>query len=108
MEQGIDYAANVRQYTSTVDFAAVNGIVKYLGIALRNQDSAIVAGSDPTELTRLREAFMKRRLRISAPDAELDAAVQDVMAQMAADRRKSRVTVCYLLAEKFGKLPLFV
>lgn len=108
MAQGIDYAANVGQYTSRVDSAAVDGIVKYLGIALRNQDSATVAGSDPSELRRLREGFMKRRLRLTEPDDRLDAAVHDVMAQMAGDRRKSRVTVCYLLAEKFGKLPLFV
>lgn len=104
----IDYSANLRKYTAAVDGAAVDGIVKYLGIALRKQDSATVAASDPSELARLREAFMKRRMRLTHPDPELDAAVQDVMSQMAEDRHKSRVTVCYLLAEKFGKLPLFV
>ena len=37
-----------------------------------------------------------------------DAALKDVMKRMAGEHDKSRVTVCYLLAEKFGKLDLFV
>ena len=102
-----DYAANVATYAAAVNAAAVSGIVKHLGIALRNKDSSLVSGSDPAELARVRDGFMKKKLALTQSDAELDAALQDVMKTMAGERSKSRVTVCYLIAEKFGKLGLF-
>ncbi len=103
----LDYAANVEKYTSTVDAAAVKGIVKYLGIALQNKDSSLVAASDPEELKRVRESFMKKKLGLTQTDAELDATLNEVMTTMSDERNKNRVTVYYLLAEKFGKLALF-
>jgi hypothetical protein len=66
-----------------------------------------VAASDPEELTRVRDNFMKKKLGLTQIDAELDAAIKTVLIMMASEREKSRVTVYYLLAEKFGKLGLF-
>lgn len=106
--QAIDYSHNVRKHVTIVDPAAVEGIVKYLGIALRKADSAVVTPTDLVELRRLRESFLKRRLRLTAADADLDDALHDVMVRLSGDHDKSRVTVCYLLAERFGKLALFV
>jgi hypothetical protein len=103
-----DYAQDVRKHAAVVIPAAVEGIVKYLGSSLRKPDSASVAPSDPVELRRLRESFLKRRLRVDLPDPVLDEALRDVMARMSGDRDRSRVTVCYLLAERFGRLALFV
>jgi|HubBroStandDraft_6_1064221.scaffolds.fasta_scaffold2146201_1 hypothetical protein len=103
----LDYAANLEKYTSTVDPAAVQGIVKYLGIALQNRDSSLVAAGDPAELTRVRDSFMKQKLGLTQSDAELDAALKDLMTKMSGERNKSRVTVYYLLAARFGKLGLF-
>ena len=102
-----DYAANIKTYAPTVNAAAVSGIVKHLGIALRSRDASLVSASDPAELARVRDGFMKKKLALTLPDAELDAALKEVMTRMAGERNKSRVTVCYLLAEKFGKLGLF-
>jgi hypothetical protein len=102
-----DYTANVKKYVAAVDTDAVAGIVKHLGIALMKKDSSLVAASDPEELKRVREGFMKKKLALTQSDAELDAALHDVVTKMKAEREKSRVTVCYLLAEKYGKLDLF-
>ena len=102
-----DYTENIKTYVGTVNAAAVAGIVKHLGIALRSTDASLVSASDPTELARVRDGFMKKKLELTQPDAELDAALADVMQTMKAERNKSRVTVCYLLAEKFGKLGVF-
>jgi ferritin-like metal-binding protein YciE len=102
-----DYAVNVEKYASTVNAAAIKGIVNYLSIALRDRDSSLVAASDPEELTRVRDSFMKTKLGLTQTDAELDAALKDVLKTMTGERNKSRVTVYYLLAEKFGKLGLF-
>ena len=101
------YVADIKSYASSVDEDAVAGIVKHLGIALRSKDSSLVAATDPEELKRVREGFMKKKLALTESDAHLDTAVKDVMTRMKGVREKSRVTVCYLLAEKFGKLGLF-
>jgi HSP20 family molecular chaperone IbpA len=106
-QRQLDYAANVERYASTVDATAVKGIVKYLGIALHHRDSYLVAARDLEELTRVRDSFMKKKLGLTQTDAELDAALKDVMTTMSGEHNKSRVTVYYLLAEKFGKLGLF-
>jgi Protein of unknown function (DUF2853) len=102
-----DYVAKVKKYVSSPDTDAVAGIVKHLGIALRSKDASLVAASDPKELARVRDGFMKKKLALTASDADLDAALKDVMTTMKAEREKSRVVVCYLLAEKYGKLELF-
>ena len=102
-----DYSIDIAKYTANVSAKAIAGIVKHLGIALRNRDSSLVSASDPAELARVRDGFMKKKLALTQTDTELDAALNDVMTAMKGDRAKSRVTVCYLLAEKFGKLSMF-
>jgi len=99
-----DRVADVAKYTKKVDEAAVAGIVKHLGIALRNRDASLVSGTDPEELKRVRESWCKKKLAIAKSDAEIDADVKAVVTVMKADRTKERVTVYYLLAEKYGKL----
>ncbi len=97
------YVDDIKKYTSSVDEDAVAKIVKHLGIALRNRDSALVSGSDPSELERVRESWLKKKLGLSG-DGELDAAIASVMDTMKDDRMKGRVTVYYLLAAHFNKL----
>ena len=98
------YIADIKKYTSSVDEAAVAGIVRHLGIALRNRDSSLVAGSDPTELARIRDGFMKKKLALTDDDKKLDASIHQVIEKLKSDRTKSRVTVYYLLAEHYKKL----
>lgn len=102
------YVTDIKKYTSSVNEAAVAGIVKHLGIALRNRDSSLVAGTDPAELARVRDSFLKKKLALTEPDSKLDAEVSAVVQKMKADTTKSRVTVYYLLAEHYKKLELFV
>jgi len=102
-----DYAADIKKYVSAIDEAAVAGIVKHLGIALRGKDSSLVAASDPSEMGRVRDSFLKKKLALTESDTHLDAAVKEITDRMKAVREKSRVTVYYLLAEKFGKLAMF-
>lgn len=102
-----DWLEDVKKYATNVDEAAVAGIVRYLGIALRNRDSSLVSFSDPTETDYVRENFLKKKLALTDPDSTLDAAIAGVGQRMKEDRTKNRVTVYYLLAEHFGKLGLF-
>jgi hypothetical protein len=103
-----DYTKDLEKYVTSVDKSAVDGIVKHLGIALRGKDSALVASTDPEELKRIREGFLRKKLGLTQSDGALDSAINDVMTRMQDVRDKSRVTVCYLLASKFDKLGAFV
>ncbi|WP_349434847.1 DUF2853 family protein [Pararhizobium sp. A13] len=97
-----DYLADVQKYDRSADEAVVNKIVKHLGIALRNKDSALVSATDQTELDRVKEKWCAKKLGVTGPDA--DAAVDAVAKTMAGDRSKSRVTFYYLVAKQLGKL----
>ena len=102
-----DWLADVRRYHPGAEEGVVRKIVNYLGIALRNRDSSLVSFSDPAEVGRVRERFLRKKLALTAPDAELDAGLDAVKQMMTADRTKNRVTVYYLLADYFGKHDLF-
>jgi hypothetical protein len=102
------YVANIKKYVPQVNEAAVAGIVRHLGIALRSRDGSFVAGASPDELKRVRESWLKKKLALTASDADLDKAIQSVMEKMKADHMKERVTVYYLLADHFKKLDTLV
>lgn len=102
-----DWAADVKKYKPDADPKAIAGIVRYCGIALQSRDASLVSLSDKGEVARVRENFLKKKLGLKQPDAELDAAIQAVGEQMKGARNKNRVTVYYLLADRFGKLSLF-
>lgn len=97
-----DYLADVRKYAPNASEAAVNSIVKYCGIALRNADSSLVSASDAKELATVRDGFAAKKLGLSAEAAE--AGIAKVLERMKGVNRKSRVTFYYLLAEATGTL----
>lgn len=98
----MDYAKDISKYVGTVRHPAVTAIVRYCGIALTRADSSTVSGSDAKELATVRDGFAAKKLRLDA--AAADTAIQAVLTRMRADRRKSRVTFYYLLAEVSGTL----
>ena len=102
-----EHLDDLKKYAPAADAGAVAGIVKHLGIALRSKDASLVAATDPAELARVRDSFLKKKLGLTHSDKDLDGAVNEVMKRMAGVREKSRVTVYYLLAEKYGKLGMF-
>ncbi len=97
-----EYLENVRSYSPAASEAAVASIVKYCGIALRNKDSSLVSATDRGELDTVRDGFAAKKLGLSAADA--GAGIAKVVAQMKAEKQKSRVTFYYLLAEATGTL----
>lgn len=102
-----DWLADVKKYAPKADEAAVAGIVRYLGIALRNRDSSLVSFTDPAEVDRVKKNFCMKKLGLTDEKA-IDEALAKVQAAMKADRTKNRVTVYYLLAEHLKKLDVFV
>ena len=102
-----DWAADVRKYVPDADPSVIAGIVRYCGIALQKRDLSLVSITDKNEVARIRTNFLKKKLGLTDPDAELDKAIKTVGDSMKGDRSKNRVTVYYLLAEHFGKLSVF-
>lgn len=102
-----DWAADIRKYVPDADDAVVAKMLSTYRLVLSRRDSAYVATSDADEVARVRKNFLKKKLGLTDDDATLDAAIAEVAARMKGDRTKSRATVYYLLAEKFGKLDVF-
>jgi hypothetical protein len=102
-----DWVLDVKKYVPAANDAAIKGIVKHLGVALQSRDASFVACQDKSERDRVRDSFLKKKLGLLESDAELDKSVVEICQKMHADRDKSRVAFYYMLAEKYGKLPLF-
>jgi outer membrane protein OmpA-like peptidoglycan-associated protein len=102
-----DWLIDVRKYAANADENVVQAIVRYCGIALQSRDGQLVAMSDKKERDTVRENYLKKKLGLTHTDGELDDAILSVGEVMKADRTKNRVTVYYLLAEKFGLLSAF-
>ena len=81
--------------------------MRHCGIALHKVDSSLVSYSDPAELKRVREGFLKKKLALTDSDADIDAALASVGEILTGVNRKNRVTVYYLLAKHYNKLSLF-
>jgi hypothetical protein len=102
-----DWAADVKKYVPDADDKAIKGIIRYCGIALNQRDSSLVSFTDKEEVARVRDHFLKKKLGLTASDAELDKAIAEVGGKMKGDKTRNRVTVYYLLAQKFDKLSGF-
>lgn len=94
----------VKKYVPDCDEAAVAGIIKHLGIALRSKDASLVACSSKEELDRVRESWCKKKLALTGSDEELDAMIKEVCETMTDDRQKNRVAFYYMLAQKTDKV----
>ncbi len=100
------YHENVKAVCKKYDETVTSNIIKYLGIALRtSRDAATVACSDKSELERIREGFMKKKLALSDSDSDLDKALKEVCEQMGtSNKNKCRVAFYFLIAEKYSKI----
>jgi len=75
-----------------------------LGPSIYNKDAETVSCSDSSELDRVRENFLKKKLGLTDDDAALDGAIKEVCEKMgSSNRNKYRALFYALLAKKFGK-----
>jgi hypothetical protein len=88
--------------------ALLTGVAKGLGPSIYNNDSARVSGGDQTELDRVKNNFLIKKLGL-ADSAALDSAVTEVIEKMGkSNPNKFRAVAYAYLAKKFGKESLFV
>ncbi len=100
----IDHLGDLRKYVPAADETKVKAIIKHLGIAMKNRDTQLVACSSKDELERVRESWCKKKLGVTASDADLDKSIKEICDRMKGDASKSRIAFYYMLAEKYGKL----
>ena len=82
----------------------VEKVTRALGPSIYNADAESVSCSDPDELARVRENFLKKKLGLSDNDDTLDAAIKEVCEAMGtSNRNKYRALFYALLVKKFGK-----
>lgn len=93
----------------TVDAELLHGVTKSLGPSIYSEDSNKVSCSDPSELTRVKNNFMIKKLGMDDSPA-LDDHIKAVCEEMGtSNRRKFRAIFYYLIVQKFdGKRSIFV
>jgi hypothetical protein len=103
----MDHMADLKKFAKNpINEPAAAGMMKSYALVMSKADTRYVACSDKTELERVRENFLKKKLGISSGD--MDASIKAICEAMKSDKTKSRLTFYYLLAEHYGKLDMFV
>lgn len=88
------------------DESLLTAVAKGLGPSIYNQDSSLVAASDPEELERVKTNFLIGKLGLT-DSPELEAAIAETVATLKGINRKLRVVFYYLLVKKFGKEAIY-
>ncbi|WP_292654981.1 DUF2853 family protein [Nitratifractor sp.] len=87
-----------------LDSELIAKVTNGLGPSIYNKDAETVSCSDASELARVRENFLKKKLGLTESDEKLDAAIKEVCEKMgSSNRNKYRALFYALLAKKYGK-----
>ena len=87
----------------TPDMDLLTKVTIGCGPAIYRADAALVGGSDPQELEKVKRNFLVKKLGLT-DGPELDAAIDKVMETYGRDNRnKHRPVVYYLLTTHFGR-----
>lgn len=97
-----EYLEDVKKYVDSPREDAVESLVGHLRLSLQNRDAAVVAASEPDELSGIKNGYCRKTLDLTPEEA--DAAIAKVCEKMKGNRAKSRVTFYYLLADASGTL----
>jgi hypothetical protein len=98
-----DHLADIRRYDPTADAEAVERIIKYLGVALKNPRSIHIDPLEEKQAVRVREKWCARKLGCTDAD-KAGMAINMAALAMEADAEKRRVTFYYLVAKQLGQL----
>lgn len=98
------YAEDIREkFTEIPDIEFLEKVTKGLGPAIYNRDSSLVSVSDQTELERVKDNFLIKKLGL-ADGPHLMYAIKEVMREYgASERNKYRAVVYYILSRRFKR-----
>ncbi len=79
-----------------------------LGPSIYNKDAECVSCSDATELSRVRENFLKKKLSLTQSDDQLNEAIKSVCQKLgSSNRHKYRALFYALLVQDMGKTSVY-
>ncbi len=91
-----------------IDKGLIAKVTDGLGPSIYNRDAETVSCSDSSELQRVRENFLKKKLGLEEDDKILDEAIKEVCETLgSSNRNKYRALFYALLVKKFGKEALY-
>ncbi len=95
--------SRILKCSPSVDEAAVAALEERYRLILQQPDNKLVAFSDPTEVERVKNDFLKKKLGLT-DEAAIAAALAHMGQLMSDEIDKNRLTVYDVLADHFGKL----
>ncbi len=102
------YAADMKDKLGmTPDMDLLTKVTIGCGPSIYNADSETVAGSDPTELERVKNNFLIKKLGLADGPALMEAINKVLTDYGTSNRNKYRVVVYYLLTKHFGKEAIY-
>ena len=107
-EKIASYTKNASDLGLDLSDELIAKVTKGLGPSIHNKDAETVSCSDSSELERVRENFLKKKLALSNSDDELDAAIKEVCEKMgSSNRNKYRALFYALLVAKYNKEDIY-
>ena len=101
------YKNEMKGLSIWIDEALLKSVTKACGPSIYNPDSSKVSSSDQSELDRVKNNFLIKKLGL-ADGPTLDAAIKEVVEKLGqSNRNKYRAIFYYLLVQKFGKESMF-
>lgn len=98
------YSDEFKKMNISFDADLLTKVTVGLGPSIYNADSSTVSCSDETELQRVIDNFLVKKLGLTNSQDELMAGVKDVCVQLGtSNKNKYRPMFYYLLVKKFKK-----
>ena len=102
------YLAESKKLDLLLSDELITKVTVGLGPSIYKQDSEMVSCTDSTEVATVRDNFLKKKLGLTQPDEELDAAIKNVCEMMGtSNKHKYRALFYALLAKNFGKTDVY-
>ena len=102
------YQAESKKLNLELSDEYIANIAKSLGPAIYRADTEIVACGDKSELDRIRNNYLKKRLELTESNEVLDDMIQRVCVKLGtSNRRKYRALFYGLLAIEAGKESIY-
>ena len=96
------YAGEFKKMNIPFDMDLLTKVTAGLGPSIYNADSSTVSCSDDTEMQRLIDNFLVKKLGLKKSSDEMMSAVKEVCAQLGtSNKNKYRAMFYYLLVKKF-------
>ncbi|NPA60042.1 MAG: DUF2853 family protein [Epsilonproteobacteria bacterium] len=102
------YNSKIKDMDAGYDADLLAKVTKGLGPSIYNKDAETIACSDASELDRVRESFLKKKLSLTDSDDDLNASIKEVCQKMGtSNKSKYRAIFYYFLAVKYNKQSVY-